>query len=147
MKTAIVYESTHHGNTKKICDAIAKKFDVQLFNIKDEIPSLDEFDFIGIASGISFGKFYKNILERTSDFLPENKKVFFIFTAGSPRESHADSVKKIAESKNCKCLGSYFCKGFDTYGPFKVVGGINKNCPTEDDLKKAVEFYEEIIQA
>ena len=73
--------------------------------------------------------------------------MFFIFTAGSPRESHADAVMKIAESKNCKCLGSYFCTGFDTYGPFKVVGGINTNCPTEDDLKKAVEFYEKIIQA
>lgn len=32
MKTGIVYESTHHGNTKKLLDAIAKKYEVTLID-------------------------------------------------------------------------------------------------------------------
>ena len=32
MKTAIVYASVHHGNTKKIIDKIAKTNDVELID-------------------------------------------------------------------------------------------------------------------
>ena len=32
MKTAIVYASVHHGNTKKIIDAIAKENEVELID-------------------------------------------------------------------------------------------------------------------
>ena len=30
--------------------------------------------------------------------------------------------------------------GYDTFGPFKLVGGIAKGHPDEDDIKNAVEF-------
>ena len=33
MKTAIVYYSQHHGNTKKLLDAIAEKHDVTLIDV------------------------------------------------------------------------------------------------------------------
>ena len=49
--------------------------------------------------------------------------------------------KKIAEEKNCRCLGVFYCKGFDTFGPFKLVGGINKNRPNTEDMEQAVPFY------
>ena len=72
-----------------------------------------------------------------------NKRhVFFIHTAGDPRENHADSAKNIAAERNCHCLGVYYCKGFDTFGPFKLIGGINKHHPDEDEIKQAVRFYE-----
>ncbi len=32
MKTAIVYASTHHGNTKKLLDAIAAAYEVDLID-------------------------------------------------------------------------------------------------------------------
>lgn len=31
--------------------------------------------------------------------------------------------------------------GFDTFGPFKLVGGLQKGHPTEEELKGAIEFY------
>lgn len=37
-------------------------------------------------------------------------------------------------------LGAFVCKGFDTYGPFKLIGGINKNHPDEADVKQAIDF-------
>ena len=48
MKTAIVYASVHHGNTKKIVDEIAKNEEVDLIDatqIKEK--SLSEYDLIG----------------------------------------------------------------------------------------------------
>ncbi|MCI7066468.1 MAG: flavodoxin, partial [Butyrivibrio crossotus] len=61
MKTAIVYASVHHGNTKKIVDEIAKNEEVDLIDatqIKEK--SLSEYDLIGFASGIYFGKFHQS---------------------------------------------------------------------------------------
>ena len=33
------------------------------------------------------------------------------------------------------------CLGFDTFGPFKLVGGLAKGHPDEAEIEKAVEFY------
>ena len=145
MKTVIVYASMHHGNTKKLAEAIAAKNDVALFDIlsKDEI-NLEEYDCIGIASGIAYGKYYPQMLKFTEANLPKGKKVFFIHTAGSPRESHNSAVKAIAEARACEYLGTYFCKGFDTYGPFKLVGGIAKGHPDDAEIAGAVEFFNSI---
>ncbi|MCR5674581.1 MAG: hypothetical protein K6G16_02615 [Lachnospiraceae bacterium] len=46
------------------------------------------------------------------------------------------------EYKNCKVLGEYLCPGFDTFGPFKLVGGIQKGHPTEKEIRDAVAFYQ-----
>jgi hypothetical protein len=41
-------------------------------------------------------------------------------------------------------LGSYGCLGFDTFGPFKLVGGIAKGHPTADEIQGALKFYESL---
>ncbi len=40
MNTVIIYESAHHGNTKKLVDAIAKKYNVRKASI-DEAEGID----------------------------------------------------------------------------------------------------------
>ena len=143
MKAVIVYASTHHGNTRKLLEAIAERNDVDLVDvIANAKYDLSRYDRIGIASGIAFGKYYPQMLKFLEDNLPEGKDVFFIHTAGDPREGHADSAKSIATRRSCRCLGVYYCKGFDTFGPFKLIGGINKHHPDEDEIKQAVRFYE-----
>ena len=58
MKTAIVYASVHHGNTKKIIDEIAKTNDVELIDATQTVEKdLSEYDLIGFASGVYGGKF------------------------------------------------------------------------------------------
>lgn len=144
-KTVIVFTSTHHGNTKKLLDAIAAHEDVELINvIGNEKYDLSEYERIGIASGVAFGKYYPQMLEFLKNNLPDNKRVFFIHTAGDPRKNHAESAVKIAESKNCRCLGIFYCKGFDTFGPFKLIGGINKKFPNEENMEQVVKFYREL---
>ena len=147
MKTAIIYLSSHHGNTYKLVSAIAEKHDVDLINAENEQnPDLSEYELIGFAAGISYGKFYKGVCEVLRSSLPNDKKVFFIYTCGNNSRDFSISLQETAKSKNCTVLGSYGCKGFDTYGPFKLVGGINKNHPDADEIKGAVDFFENIIK-
>lgn len=143
MKTAIVYYSEHHGNTKKLLDAIAAKHDVTLINVtKTPETDLSGYDRIGLASGIYYSSFAKQLLAYAEEHLPEGKDVFYIFTHGAPKGMFLNAVRKIAEAKHCRELGDYHCQGFDTFGPFKLVGGIAKGHPTEDEISGAISFYE-----
>ena len=143
MKTAIVYYSEHHGNTKKLLDAIAAKHDVTLINVtKTPETDLSGYDRIGLASGIYYSSFAKQLLAYAEEHLPEGKDVFYVYTHGAPKGMFLNAVRKIAEAKHCRELGDYHCQGFDTFGPFKLVGGIAKGHPTEDEISGAVSFYE-----
>ena len=50
------------------------------------------------------------------------------------------SIEQILDKKRSKVIGKFGCKGYDTFGPFKLVGGIAKGHPDEEDIKNAVEF-------
>jgi len=145
MKTAIVYYSRHHGNTKKLVDAIAAKNDVDLIDVTAQTSAdLAGYDRIGFASGIYYNSFAKQLLSFAETSLPEGKDVFYLFTHGAPKGVFLTSIRKIAEQKNCREIGSYHCLGFDTFGPFKLLGGIAKGHPTEEEIKGAVEFYSKL---
>ena len=76
-KTVIVYASTHHGNTKKLLEAIAEQEDVKLIDIiGNESYDLSEYDRIGIASGIAYGKYYPQMLKFLENSLPCDTDVF-----------------------------------------------------------------------
>jgi len=145
MKTAIIVVSTHHGNTRKLVDAIAAAHEVTCFDgTKDTIPDLSGFDCIGFAGGIAYSSMYPQLLKRMEEHLPEGKRVFFLYTCGSPRKGYTASAEKLARERNCSILGEYGCRGFDTFGPFRLIGGIAKGHPTADELAKAVRFYESL---
>ena len=142
MGTAIVYYSQHHGNTKKLLDAIASKNAVTLIDVTQQPDAdLSSFDRIGFASGIYFSSFAKQLLAFADSHLPESKDVFYIYTHGAPVGGFLKGMREIANKKHCREIGSYHCLGFDTFGPFKLVGGVAKGHPTEDEIRGAVEFY------
>lgn len=142
MKTAIIYYSKHHGNTKKLLNAIAKKYEVTLIDItQNPAPEVSDFDRIGFASGIYYSKFHKSLLKFAEEKLPEKKQTFFIYTYGAEKKGYTEKITKAAEKHHATVLGEYGCFGFNTFGPFKLIGGIAKGHPDADDLAKAVEFY------
>lgn len=145
MKTAIIYYSAHHDNTKKLLDAIANQGDVTLIKTSDgQQTNLSEYDLIGFASGIYYQKFNDGVMQFAEKHLPQNKKVFFIYTCGVKRKGYTDAIQRIADSKGAQVLGAYGCPGFDTFGPFKLVGGIAKGRPNDEDIAGAVKFFREI---
>lgn len=146
MKTAIVFYSKHHGNTKKLLDEIAKAGDVTLIDATEVSDAdLSGYELIGFASGIYFSKMNEKVIEFARKCLPENKKVFFIFTCGSMGKSYTKAIRDIAVSKGADILGEYGCRGFDTYGPFKLLGGIAKGHPDDKDISDAAEFFKGLL--
>ena len=146
MSTCIIYYSKHHGNTKKLLDAIkAADPKVELIDVTEKREAdLNGYDRIGFASGIYYTKFAEQVLTFAKVNLPPQKDVFYLATAGNPIKVNFNSIAEVAESKQCNELGRFQCKGFDTFGPFKLVGGIQKGHPTDDEIVEAVEFYKNL---
>ncbi len=143
MKTAIVYYSRHHENTKKLLDKIAEKHEVTLIDAtKPIVVDLNGFDRIGLASGIYYSKFHSSVLKFAEERLPVGKEVFLIYTYGAEKRGYTDAVRKALDGTDSKILGEFGCFGFNTFGPFKLIGGIAKGHPTVADLENALEFYE-----
>ncbi len=143
MNTAIVYYSKHHGNTKKLLDAIAAEDGgVTLIDVTKRLDAdLSSFDRIGLASGIYFSSFAKQIVAFAEARLPENREVFYIYTHGAPVGGFLRGIRAVAKKKNCREIGRFHCLGFDTFGLFEKIGGLAKGHPNEKDIAKAVEFY------
>ena len=53
-------------------------------------------------------------------------------------------MREIATGKGCREIGEYYCQGFDTFSPFKLVGGIAKGHLTEEEIEGAVTFYQQL---
>lgn len=147
MKTAICYYSRHHGNTLKVLEAMAQGNDINLIDVTARTAvHLEEYDCIGFASGIYYSKFQKSVLDFAGQYLPEGKDVFFVYTCGSMGKGYTKAIAEAAAAKKAHILGEYGCRGFDTFGPFKLVGGIAKGHPDADDLQKARDFYQSICR-
>ena len=148
MKVAIAYYSRHHGNTKKLLDAIKKEGDIKLIDVVEcKVEDLSAYDIIGFASGIYFGRFSEAVREFARKNLPGNKPVFLISTYGIKSKNYAKAMAEIIREKSCRLLGTYGCRGFDTFGPLKLIGGIAKGHPDEKDVNGAIEFFREIIES
>ena len=148
MKTAICYYSRHHGNTLKILEAMAQEGGVDLVDVTTrQTVRLEEYDCIGFASGVYFGKSHQSVLAFARQYLPRRKPVFFACTYGGARGDSMNALSEIAKEKDCPVLGKFGCRGYDTFGPFKLVGGIAKGHPDRRDLDNAHCFYRDIRES
>ncbi len=148
MKALITYNSIHHGNTEKIAKTMASAIDADLLKY-DEVDgyNLLDYDLVGFGSGIYYGKPNKELMEFINN-LPtvKNKKAFVFITSGKENPKYCLELEKIISNQGFEIVGEYSCKAFDTWGPFKLIGGINKGKPDTKDLKKAEIFIKDLIE-
>lgn len=145
MKTAIIYVSSHHGNTKKVIDEMATVKDMDLFKISQaKATDFSSYDAIGFASGVYYHKLHKGIEKLASEIDLTGKKVFTVYTCGINYINYAKGIQKIIKAQNCDFVGGFSCRGYDTFGFFEKIGGIAKGHPNEKDFKKAREFIKNI---
>lgn len=146
-KTAIIYASTHHENTRKLVETISAKYEITIINAnKVQIADLSEYELIGFASGIDFGKFYDVVEQFLKCNLPDNKAVFFMYTCARDDKDFTYTMRTEALKRNAILMGKYGCRGYNTYGAWKMIGGMNKHHPTKKELDGAVKFYESLIE-
>jgi flavodoxin len=150
MKSIIIYESVHHNNTEKIAKVIADEINAELVNVKDFADyhkNLDDYDLVGFGSGIYYSKIHKNIknfIEAVEHI--NNQKTFIFTTSGRAKKGFNKKFKELLDSKGFDVVDDFFCKGFDTFGPLKIVGGINKGHPNEKDLANAKNFAKSLLK-
>ena len=147
MSTAIAVYSKHHGNTRKLVDAIKNAYpDIKVIDVtENKIAELSKYDAIGVASGIYAGRFNSELMEYLREKLPGDKKVFAIYTYAKRMGYYAKDIRALIEEKHCKWIGEYSCQGYNTFGPFKLVGGTGKGHPTEEEIQGAVDFYSHLM--
>ena len=61
-------------------------------------------------------------------------------TYGGQAKFNGRDLDGVCRMKFANLLCMYGCPGFDTYGPFKLVGGMNKGRPNQEDIDGAVAF-------
>ena len=128
---------------RKIVKSIAEECQVDLIDaVKQSDADLSSYDMIGFASGIYFSKFHQSILKFAEKNLPDDKKVFLICTYGG--SANYKSIEQVLDKKHVSVVGKFGCKGYDTFGPFKLVGGIAKGHPDDKDIQNAVEFVKDL---
>ncbi|MDD4296363.1 MAG: flavodoxin family protein [Ruminiclostridium sp.] len=141
MKSAIIFISVHHQNTQKIATAISEGLAADLLQLSSVTSNkLEQYDLIGLGSGIFFGKHHEKLFELINGVNIKDKNVFVFSTSGTGSAKNNSALINALASKGVKVEKSFSCKGYDTYGIFKYVGGISKGRPNKDDIEKAREF-------
>jgi len=141
MKTLIIYSSFHHGNTEKIAKVLADELNAKMVKTEDqETNNWDEYELIGFGSGIYNGKHHKSIIQLVEKLPAVKGKKAFVFSTSGILRNYNKSLKETLTAKGFQVVGDFACKALDTFGFLKLIGGLNKSRPNEEDYKKAREF-------
>ena len=143
-RSLIVCVSEHHGNTRKVAEAMAEALDAEVVAPEDlrDIDTRD-YDLIGFGSGIYLG-WASPRLGRLVDRLPAGtgRAAFTFSTSGAfilPFLGMT-KVRRGLHAKGYKVLDDFNCRGYDTMGPLRFIGGLNRGRPDDDDLDRAATF-------
>ncbi len=146
MKTIIIYSSWHHNNTEKIAEAMADVLKAKAVKTKDaDISELAEYDLLGFGSGIYAMRADKKLIELINKIPLDWQKNAFVFTTSGMGTDFSKSLEKLLIKRRITVIGRFDCKGFETWGPFKLKGGINKGKPDETDILNAKAFARELL--
>lgn len=147
MKIAICCYSSHHGNTRKVAQAMAREIGAELLDATArQDVCLEDCDCVGLASGIYGFEVHQDAVEFARRYLPAGMPVFFVTTYGGVPGTGARAFSNLAKEKDCPVLGEFSCRGYNTFGPFKLLGGTGKGLPSEEDLDRARAFIRGVAQ-
>lgn len=149
MKTLIIYLSIHHNNTKKIAKAIARVLKADLVKVEKAKPMLlKNYDVVGFGSGIYMWKHHQSLLDFVKKIPKQNNKKAFIFSTRGAKmiKTGHSKLKSLLITKGFSIIDEFSCPGWDTFGPLKFVGGLNKKKPDKKDIIKAQDFALEILK-
>lgn len=146
---AIVYASMHHQNTRQVADAMAHALGASLLQVDQAAGfGLTNYDLVGLGSGIYFGRHHHSLLELVGAWKTAPKNVFLFSTAGLSfmKWAQHSALRSAVRKKGSRILGEFCCRGWDTVGPLRFLGGINRKRPDEKDLARAREFASRMLQ-
>lgn len=149
-KTLLVCTSVHHQNTARIAREMAGVLGADCA-APAECPysRLAGCELLGIGSGVYYGQPHDELLQWVRG-LPETHArdlpVFIFTTSGLPvlAKLWHWPLKKMLAAKGYDVIAEFTCRGFDTWGPLWLAGGLNRRHPDEHDFARAREFAQRI---
>ena len=147
MKSLIICVSVSNGNTRRIADRMATVLGADVLEPEAvDVDSLEQYDLVGFGSGIYFMAVHPRLwdfvgrLPRGGD---RQTRAFTFFTSGGPALpflAFDGPIRRRLASKGFDVLGSFSCRGLDTVGLLRFIGGVNKGRPNDRDMARAAEF-------
>lgn len=146
MKTLIIYASSHHLNTKKVVNYLHDNADVDIIDInKATNIKIDDYQLIGFASGIYFNKMDKKIIDCINEIsFSLHQKIFLLYTCGLHYTNYVKELEILFKQRNLNYGGCFYCRGYDTFGFLKRIGGISRKHPNQKDLNNAKKFIDNL---
>lgn len=153
-RTLMLCKSVHHQNTAKVARAIAEPLTARMLEPEQASQTLlDEHDLVGFGSGVYFGRLHPALFEwldrLPTPTVPRGKPAFVFSTAGLSLLTpawHAAFNAALAR-KGFDVVGEFHCRGFDTWGPLWLIGGINRTHPDQRDLERAGTFAHRLLES
>ncbi len=148
-KALIICVSVSQGNTAAVARAIGAVLKADIREPEEVDPAmLAGYDVVGFGSGIYFGSHHRR-LRTFVEQLPQVRgtRAFVFSTSGQGRSQSLPwerSLESILGDKGYDVVGSFACRGFDTWLPLQLLGGLNKGHPDARDLSRAHMFAERI---
>lgn len=145
-KAVVIYVSVHHQNTLKLVQAVAARIQADTVNLlKDASPDLAGYDCVFLASGIYFNTFHRSLIDFIGRMTFDGKRVWLLYTCSLRYRDYARPVARLLARQGAAYAGSFGCRGFDTYGVLKKIGGIAKGHPNQADLDSAAAFAAAVV--
>jgi flavodoxin len=152
-KPLIIYKSVHHQNTARIARAMADVLGAECVS-PDECPydKLASCKILGLGSGIYYGRVHDDLWQWVRDMpdtYSQHLGVFLFTTSGLPvlAKLWHWPLKSALIKKGYDVMAEFSCRGFDTWGPLWLTGGLNRKHPDERDIQRAREFAARLTPA
>ena len=142
----LVRTSVHHGNTARVAKAMADVLGAECLAPEDcPYDRLADCQLLGIGSGIYYGRMHDAVwrwVRNLPNGFSGSPAVFIFSTSGLSFLSRLwhRSLREAIHHKGFRLVGEFACRGFDTWGPLWLAGGLNRRHPDERDLQRAREF-------
>lgn len=145
----IICVSVSQGNTAAVARSMAAVLKADIREPEQVDPqTLSGYDVVGFGSGIFASSHHRRLRQYVEHLPPVDGTRAFVFTtAGMGRAQSLPwqrSLESVLRDKGYDVVGSFACRGFDTWLPLRLVGGLNKGHPDARDLTRAHTFAERI---
>ncbi|WP_439030717.1 flavodoxin family protein [Gordonia terrae] len=150
MKALIVCTSVSHGNTRLVADAMGSVLHARVVTPGNvDLVDLAAYDLIGFGSGIYNLNFHRDVRKFVESVPHGQRARAFVFsTSGLPEPRFRQYSKLLAddlEDRGYEVVGTFSCRGIDTWWPFRPLGGIRKGRPDAGDIEAAGAFARALL--
>ncbi|MFD0354217.1 flavodoxin family protein [Streptomyces sp. NPDC127110] len=148
MKSVIVCTSVSHGNTRRVADTMARVLGAAVVSPGEaDLAELAAADLVGFGSGVYLGRLHPNLTGLVRALPNVRGRAFVFATSGLPELRPAPYTRPLVRrlaAKGFRVEGTFTCRALDTWGPFGLVGGVNRQRPDAGDLAAARAFAERL---